>query len=177
MGYSDQKYYDRPLIKVAAAIAFGTATATGTASNSLVQPAATQLQTFLRRTKITGLQISCVTAPGGTQVGPINLQVLNGTNVAGQIAVQTATVGQVFVIGGDIGTSSAVTNGTTSVTGTLTQAELNGATAGGTGSPEIYAVGTGPTSALVGTFTASGATSGTWDLWLQVQERPEDDSL
>ena len=150
MGYSDQKYYDRPLIKVAAAVAYGTATASGTASNSLAQPAATQLEAFLRRTKIVGLEAVCVTAPGGTQVGPINLTILNGTATVASVAVQTATVGQVVYVN----TNTAVPAG----------GVYNGSNA-------TYASFAQPVSALIGTFTASGATSGTWDIWLEVQEQ------
>jgi hypothetical protein len=173
MGYSDQKYYARPLLKVAAAIAFGTATAAGTASNSLAQPAATVLQNFVRRTKIDSIQVVCVTAEGGTQVGPINFTVLNGTNTVGFIAIQTATVGQVFTVGGAFGTTTAVINGTASTTalGTLNNTET------GTATYSVFGTGSAPTVALIGTFTASGATSGTWDLWLSCKEKPEDDAF
>lgn len=142
MGYSDQKYYDRPLVKVASAIAFGTATAAGTASNSLAAPTTVSLPQFLRRTKVVGLEAICITAAGGTQVGPINLTVLNGTSTVGTIAVQTATVGQVG-------------------TGVLTAANAT------------FAANASPTMAMIGTYTASGATSGTWDLYLQQQEQPD----
>jgi hypothetical protein len=150
MGYSDQKYYDRPLIKVAAAVAYGTATASGTASNSLAQPAATQLETFLRRTKVVGLEAVCVTAPGGTQVGPINLTILNGTATVASVAVQTATVGQTVYVN----TNTAVPAGGTYI-----------------GTNATFAAFSAPVSALIGTFTASAATSGTWDIWLEVQEQ------
>ena len=154
MGYSDQKYYDRPLVKVTAATAYGTATASGTASNSLAQPAATALPTYLRRTKIVGLEVVCVTAEGATQVGPINLTILSGTSTVASVAVQTATVGQTFYVSTSTTPAGAVYNGTNAT----------------------IAAFSAPTSALIGTFTASGATSGTWDIWLEAQEQPDTNS-
>ena len=155
MGYSDQKYYDRPLVgKAAAAVAYGTATASGTASNSLAQPAATVLPVYLRRTKVIGVEVVCVTAEGATQVGPINLTILNGTATLASVAVQTATVGQVFYVSTSTTPAGAVYNGANAT----------------------FAAFAGASSALIGTFTASGATSGTWDIWLEAQEQPDTNS-
>jgi len=140
MGYSDQKYYARPLVKVASAIAFGTSTGAGTASNSLAQPAASQLPEFINRTKITMVEAIAVTAIAAN-ANPVNLTILNGTNIVAQIPVGTFTAGQV---------------------GTATVTSANA----------VFTAGTQPTMALIGTFTASGGTSGTWDLYFEQQELP-----
>jgi len=139
MGYSDQKYYARPFVKVAGAIAFGTSTGAGTASNSLAQPAASQLPSFLRRTAVTGLKAIAVTAPNANAT-PLALTIYNGTAVLGTISC-AGTIGQVF-------------------TGVVTAAN------------STFTAGGQPTMGLIGTFTASGGTSGTWDLYFEQEELP-----
>lgn len=166
MGYSDQKYYSRPLIKIASAVAFGTATGSGTASNSLAQPSGVYLETFLRKSQVVGFEVVCVSAPGGTQIGPVNFTVLNGTNTVGFVAVQTATAGQTFMVGGFVGGTNGLT-GTATVSGSL---NINNT---GTATYAYFGTGSAPTIAMIGTYTASGATTGTWDLWLNVKEIPD----
>lgn len=144
MGYSDQKYLARPFIRVANAVAFGTSTGVGTASNSLAQPAASQLPAFLHRTKIVGLKAIAVTAIASNAT-PVNIVILNGTSTLGQVPVGTFTAGQIG-------------------TGTVTAANA------------IFAAGGQPTMALIGTFTASGGTSGTWDIYFEQQEQPDTNS-
>lgn len=141
MGYSDQKYYSRPLVKVVGALAFGSSTAAGTASNSLVQPTGTYLPAFLRRTQITGLKAIAATA-ANVNAFPVSIVLFNGTATAGQIQIAVTTggtQGQVF-------------------TGTMTAANA------------VFAAGGQPTVGLVGTFTASGGTSGTWDIYFEQDE-------
>lgn len=140
MGYSDQKYYARPLIRVASAVAFGTSTGAGTASNSLAQPSASQLVPFVRRTQVTSMKAIAVTAIASNAT-PVNIVILNGTATAGVIPVGTFTAGQIG-------------------TGTMTAASA------------VFAAGGQPTMALIGTFTASGGTSGTWDIYFEQEELP-----
>ena len=139
MGYSDQKFYSREENRVLNAIAFGSATGAGTASNSLAAPAATYLPSFYRRTVINKLSTICLTAPNAAATA-VTLTILNGTNTAGSVVVTTATAGQVI-------------QGVVTANNTFT------------------ALGE-PTMALIGTWTASGGTSGTWDLYFETQELP-----
>lgn len=143
MGYSDQKYYARPLIKAAAAVAFGSSTAAGTASNSLAQPAGTYLPPFIRRTQITGFKVVADTAINANAT-PVTINLLNGTSTFGTAAV-----------GGTLGTQGAVASGV------ITSA-----------ANAVFAAAGQPTMGLTGTFTASGGTSGTWDIYFEQDELP-----
>jgi hypothetical protein len=140
MGYSDQKYYARPLVKVASAVAFGTSTGAGTASNSLAQPTGTYLPQYIRRTQITGVKVVAATAIAAN-ANPVSLNLINGTNTFAAVAVGTATQGQTF--------SGVVT-----------------------ASNAVFAAGGQPTMNLIGTWTASGGTSGTWDIYFEQEELP-----
>jgi hypothetical protein len=94
MGYSDQKFYSRPLGYVAIAD-MGTATATGTASNSLAQPTASPLPAFARRTAIGNIQVLVIAAPNASATVQV-LSFLNGTNTFATVTVTTATASQVL---------------------------------------------------------------------------------
>ena len=95
MGYSDQKFYARPLELVVANVGFGTATASGT--NTLASPAGNPLPVYARKTSIGNVEVVVTTAvPVGSVVA--TLVFLNGTSTFATVAMTggTATAGQAF---------------------------------------------------------------------------------
>lgn len=94
MGYSDQKFYARPLVALGA-FDLGTSTGAGTASNSLTQTAANVLPAFARRTQVGNVQVECITAPNAAATALV-LSFLNGTATFAAVTLTTATVGQVI---------------------------------------------------------------------------------
>ena len=94
MGYSDQKFYARPLIDLGA-FDFGTSTGVGTASNTIAQTASQMLPAFARRTKIGNIQLVCEVAPNASAT-VLTLSFLNGTNTFGTAVLTTATASQVI---------------------------------------------------------------------------------
>lgn len=148
MGYSDQKYFSYDLDKVASAVAFGTATASGT--STLAQPAAVYFPKFLNQnTIITGIEAVPATAPNSKQGGLI--QLLNGTNtIITATYTSTATVG-IPVYGSYTGTYTATGTATADKAGTV---------------PANVFITNQPTIQLVlATATASADSSGTWDIY------------
>jgi len=149
MGYSDQKYFSKEFIRVGNAVAFGTATASGT--STLATPAAVYMPQFERITQLIGIEAVAATAPNSKQGGLI--QVLNGTNTI-ITATYTSTTSQGNIVYGSY-------TGTYTATGTAT-ADKTGATPA-----NVFQIGAAPTVQLVlNTATASADVTGTWDLYL-----------
>lgn len=151
MGYSDQKYYAQNLDKYGAAIAFGTATASGT--STLATPAAVYMPNmeFPGNTILLGIELVAATAPNAKQGGLF--QVLNGTNT-----IITATYTSTFSQGN-------ITFG--SYTGTYTTTGT--ATADKAGATPKNVIGSGSSFTLqlvLNTATASADATGTWDFYL-----------
>lgn len=94
MGYSDQKFYSRPQIDYGV-FDLGTATASGTASNSLTQTAANMLPSYTRRTQINNVQVECIVAPNASATALV-LSFLNGTNTFAAVTLTTATASQIL---------------------------------------------------------------------------------
>lgn len=128
MGYSDSKYYSRPL-EPFVGIAFGTATASGT--NTLASPLTPLLPVFIRKSKITAFSVvPTVAASAGVVAG--TFVILNGTATAGQGSV--------------VGTAGGAINGT------ITAANAN--FAAGAGPTYQLILSTATASAVTsGTFT------------------------
>ena len=104
MGYSDQKFYTRPLVPVRFN---ATSTSTATASAQVVTSTdVAQLPEFQRRTEITGFVAKVVTAPnaGATTT---KLALLNGTNTFAVATIGTNTAG-VDVVGSITSAANAV---------------------------------------------------------------------
>lgn len=95
MGYSDQKYYARPLISVLMGQSMGTSTGAGTASNSLAQPAGAPLPSFTNRTKINAVTVIPTVAPNANATALV-MSFLNGTSTFATVTLTTATAGQVL---------------------------------------------------------------------------------
>lgn len=96
MGYSDQKYYARPLELVGAgAVDFGTSTGAGTASNSLASPTANPLPAFSQKTQINNIQVEVIAAPNANATALV-MGFLNGTATFGSVTLTTATAGQIL---------------------------------------------------------------------------------
>lgn len=148
MGYSDQKYFSYDLDKVATAIAFGTATASGT--NTLATPAAVYLPKFQQNTVVLGAEVVAATAPNNKLTG--NFQVLNGTNTIINVPFGTASAAGAVIYGSYTGTYTA--------TGTATADKAGAVPA------NVVSSGSALTFQLNGTSTASADTTGTWDLYL-----------
>lgn len=141
MGYSDQKYYARPLELAAQNMTFGTATASGT--NTLASPVSNPLPAFVNRTSINAIKVVVTTA---VAVGAVaeSIVFLNGTSTFGVVTMTggTATAGQVF-------------------SGVITTANSTFAAAG----QPTYEL-------IVNTATASGAVTGSFNIYLEQQELP-----
>lgn len=161
MGFSDQKFYARPLenVAVVAPASLGTITASGTATIT----AAIVLQEFKRRTKINAVRVYTVGA--GNVTGGTILNFLNGTNTFA-VCTAVATTGSFAdaTINANIVTTSTVTNsfsnGSTAVatiTTTTTQA--------------ILSSNTQPTVTVLAIGTASAQTIGTYAVWMECQEQ------
>lgn len=91
MGYSDQKFYTRPLLLMAENV---TSTATATASGHVVTNTAVEVMpAYQRRTELTGGYVIVATAPnaGATTT---KIAVLNGTATAMVFTIGTLTAGQ-----------------------------------------------------------------------------------
>jgi hypothetical protein len=109
MGYSDQKYYARPLEQYVSII-FGTATASGT--NTLASPTSPLLPVYIRKTKLTAFSVLPTTAAAvGVVAG--TFVILNGTATAGQCSVVgaagTAIVGTITAANASVGTGTGFT--------------------------------------------------------------------
>jgi hypothetical protein len=148
MGYSDQKYFSNDLHKVAAAVAFGTATASGTSTKAL--PSAVYMPVYEQNTTLGGLEVVAATAPNSAQGGLF--QVLNGTNTI-ITATYTAGAAAGAVLWGSY-------TGTYTCTGTATKDAYKAVPA------NVFLSGNAPTIQLVlNTATASADTTGTWDIY------------
>lgn len=122
MGYSDPKFYSRPLVQVGQALSFSTFTGAGTASNSIGLPAGSYLPAFVRRTQINAIRVIPTTIPNAAATALV-MSFLNGTSTFATVTLTTAAAGTalsatvtaanaVFAVGGQptcniIGTSTA----------------------------------------------------------------------
>ncbi len=164
MGYSDQKYYSRPLHLLGqSAVLVGTVTASGTTT---VAGAAYRIPKFIRPAKIIDAKLVVKTASTiGTQV----ISLLNGTNV-----FATTTNTSTNVAGTEI--TFTMTNTASTAVSTQTTTLPNGSTIVGTITTttdwRIFGTGTGVTVQVVGTATASGDSFGAFDLWVDQHEYP-----
>lgn len=164
MGYTDQKYYSRPLHLLGQSGALvGTQTASGTTT---VAGAAYRIPKFIRPAKVIDAKLVVKTASTtGTQV--INL--LNGTNVFAS-ATNTST----NAAGTEV--NFTMTNTASTATTTQTTTLANGSTVVGTITTttdwRIFGTATGVTVQVVGTATASGDSFGAFDLWVDQHEYP-----
>lgn len=149
MGYSDQKYYSYDLDKIQTAIAFGTATASGTSTKAV--PAGIVQPTFQQNTIIAGVEWVCTTSPNSAQGGL--LQVLNGTNT-----IITATYTASITAGQEVYGSYT---GTYTTTGTATKDAV-----GAVPKNVILSGATFIAQLVLNTATASGDVTGSWDLYI-----------
>lgn len=149
MGYSDQKYFSFDLDKVATAVAFGTATASGTTTKAT--PAGTYMPTFQQNTQILGLEAVCASSPNSAQGGL--LQVLNGTNT-----IITATYTASITAGQEVYGSYT---GTYTTTGTATKDAV-----GAVPKNVILSGATFTVQLVLNTATASADATGTWDFYI-----------
>lgn len=133
MGYSDQKFYARPLINIVPSADFGTSTGVGTASNTLASPAANPLPTFARRTTVGNIRVQCLAAPNVNATALV-MSFLNGTATFATVTLTTATAGQTLsgVMTAPNSTFTAGGQPTYGVIGTFT------ASGGTAGKWEIY---------------------------------------
>lgn len=164
MGYSDQKYYSRPMeIMGQSAVLTGTLTASSTAN--AIAAAAYRIPKFIKRTKVNaGKFVVKTAATTGAQV----FSLLNGTNTfATATNTSTNAAGTEFTI--------TLTNTASTAVSTQTTTLANGSTVVSTVTTttdwSIFGTGTGITVAVSGTATASGDSFGAHDLWLEVQEQ------
>lgn len=133
MGYSDQKFYDRPLVLIAdGQLGTGTASAAGVGANLQDAPL------FIRRTTIPKLVLICNVV---SKVTTTHLVILNGTSTAVDVTIGTFTAGQ---------------QGTATLSAAFS----------------TFAAGTGPTFKGTATYTASGDTTGSFQIFAECQELP-----
>ena len=122
MGYSDQKFYTRRQIPAGFGVALGTATAAGTASNTLTDIVAT-LPKFERRSKVLAIRLRNTVAVDADSTLQI-LQFANGTDVFATVNVTDGTADQFFdatmVETNGIDTFAADGKPTVNLTGTAT---------------------------------------------------------
>jgi len=164
MGYSDSKYYSRPLgIMGQSALITGTLTASSTA-NALAA-SAFRIPKFLHRSKVVGGKFVVKTA---STTGQQVFGLLNGTNTfATATNTSTNAAGSEFLITLTNTASTAVTTQTT----TLPNGSTVISTVTTTTDWSILGSGTGITITVNGTATASGDSYGAHDLWLEVSEQ------
>lgn len=142
MGYSDQKFYTRPLILLADTV---TATSTGTASavvmtNTALTGNAANLPQFQRRTEVTGGWLVVRTAPNAGAASA-KVAIMNGTATAAVFTISTLTAGQ-------------------GVAPTVTAANA------------IFSASSAPSINILSTTTASQTvTQGSYDIYLENVER------
>ena len=166
MGYSDQKYYSRPMeIMGQSGVLTGTLTASSTAN--AIAAAAYRIPKFIKRTKVNGGKFVVKTAATtGLQV----ISLLNGTNTF-------ATTTNTSTNAAGIEITLTLTNTASTAVSTQTTTLPNGSTVVGTITTttdwSIFGTGTGITVAVAGTATASGDSFGAFDMWLEVQEKPD----
>lgn len=165
MGYSDSKYYSRPLeLMGQSAVLTGTLTASSTAN--AIAAAAYRIPKFVQRSKVVAAKLVVKTAATiGQQV--ISLQ--NGTNV-----FATTTNTSTNAAGTEL--TFTLTNTASLSTNTQTITFSNGLvttnTVTSTTDWSIFAAGVGITVSVAGTATASGDSFGAHDLWVEAQEQP-----
>lgn len=165
MGYSDQKYYSRPLHLIGqSAVLVGTLTASS-ASNAIAA-AAYRIPKFIRPAKVIDAKVVVKTA---STTGQQVLSLLNGTNT-----FATATNTSTNAAGTEV--TFTMTNTASTATTTQTTTLANGSTVVGTITTttdwRIFGTNTGITVAVAGTATASGDSFGAFDLWLDQHEYP-----
>lgn len=165
MGYSDQKYFSRPLHLLGqSGVLVGTLTASA-GTNSLAA-AAYRIPKFIRPAKIIDAKMVVKTASTtGAQV----ISLLNGTNV-----FATTTNTSTNAAGTEI--TFTMTNTASTATTTQTTTLPNGSTVIGTITTttdwRIFGTNTGVTVQVSGTATVSGDSFGAFDLWVDQHEYP-----
>lgn len=161
MGYSDQKFYARPLTLVAnAAVATGTATVSGTSTLATAFP----LKKYKKRTAINFIRALTVTAPAANTTVP-KISVLNGTNTLATIA-PSATLNAWAD-----GTQVANVTATATQTTTLANGSTVVSTVTTTTTQAILGTDTAPSITLLAVSTASGANYGAYQLYFEEQEQ------
>lgn len=165
MGYSDQKYYARPLELLGQS---GALTGTFTASNTAgtLAAAAYRIPKFIRPAKIDDAKLVVKTAATtGSQV----ISLLNGT-----VVFATTTNTSTNAAGTEITFTMTNTASTAVTTQTITAANGSVSTNTVTSTTDwrIFAAGVGVTVQVAGTATASGDTFGAFDLWVDQHEYP-----
>lgn len=165
MGYSDQKYYARPLHLLGqSGVLVGTLTASSTAN--AIAAAAYRIPKFIRPAKVIDAKLVVKTASTtGSQV----ISLLNGTNT-----FATTTNTSTNAAGTEI--TFTMTNTASTAVSTQTTTLPNGSTVVGTITTttdwRIFGTNTGVTVAVGGTGTASGDSFGAFDLWVDQHEYP-----
>lgn len=166
MGYSDQKYYARPMDIIGQS---GVLTTTATASNTAnaIAAAAYRIPKFIKRTKVNAGKFVVKTA---STTGQQVISLLNGTNTfATATNTSTNAAGSEFSITLTNTASTAVTTQTT----TLANGSTVVSTVTTTTDWSIFGTGVGITVAFGGTATASGDSFGAHDLWIEKMEKPD----
>jgi hypothetical protein len=119
MGYSDQKFYSRPLQLWGQAVDFGLSVATTVA----VTDAVTQLPKFIRKSQVNAIRLRCTTIPNADATA-LTVSVLNGTSTMATAVITTATADQhidaTVVTTNDVNVFAADAQPTISITGTAT---------------------------------------------------------
>lgn len=163
MGYSDQKFYDRPqMVATVSNVATGTITASGT--NTLAN--AIPLNGYIRRKQINKIRSLVITAPVAAIGNTVVLYFLQGTNTFGTLTASNSVGGyQDATFGAPTVTTNTFTNtlpnGSTVVTSNTTTTTYSQFAANGQPTVTVVAVG-----------TASGQNWGAYQIEFEEQELP-----
>jgi hypothetical protein len=167
MGFSDQKYYDRPQVMVADSnVATGTFTASVAAATGTAALTPFTVPTFKRTSKLIAASLLVKTA---NKIGTMVVSILNGTTTIG-----TLTASSTAASGSELTFTLLNTASLSTATQTITAA--NGSTSTNTVTSTtdwtVIASNTAPTFVVVGSATASGDTLGAFEVFFTVQEQP-----
>jgi len=165
MGYSDQKFYDRPQVQVADSnVATGTYTASVAAATGTGALTPFTIPTFKKTSKIYGASIVVKTA---NKIGTIAISMLNGTTTIATLS-STSTAAS----GAEV--QFTMTNTASLGTATQTITAANGSVSTNTVTTTkdwtVIASNTAPTFVVIGSATASGDTIGAYEVFLVAQE-------
>lgn len=164
MGYSDNKFYTRPLDQMGQSASL-VATATASATNNSIAAAAYRIPKFIHRTKVVNAKLVVKTA---STTGQQIISLLNGTNT-----FATATNSSTNAAGVEI--TMTLTNTASLSTNTQTITFANGLVSTNTITTttdwSIFGTGTGITVVFAGTATQTTDTLGAFDLWTENQEQ------
>ncbi len=143
--YADQMFYSRSLVPVAANSTALLTNAGATNVGAVYPPVVAgnlQLPTFIRRTAITGVQVSCTVIPAAGLTGEV-ISFLNGTNTFASAVFNAGTA-----------------NATAGQLATVTLTTANA----------TFAAGGAPTGTVVCTLTGTGSSYGAFSVWFEQQE-------